>query len=336
MSILARAMLALMVLVTLTGCSSIYRTTGWFAYDFTEDYAIPFTMQGDDPELACSMTSAMSQLLMTFTELTYTPDRAAVTMNMMMGSCAEERAQEEVLAYFRAFKAQNINEAKDARIREKRIYAMAADRQYKAYKHMVAEFGEPGGQCPKLKADREIFWVLGNIAGMQAVMSDLRSQSVVNVPKDIAMKAVRGMQCVDNIKWWGLPQALQAGLWIMMPDTGPKGVDPWAEMQNASAIATASGVRMVHAIEVVIADGAGDQKRLRDAIRNHAASLKLKDSNPKYRMMDLVASRQVLAASDRLWTEGTGARTPVGSFGTFWDDAKKPINNLNIDDLLGD
>lgn len=336
MSFLTRFTLVVLALSSVTGCSTIYRTTGWFAYDFTEDYAIPYTMKSSDPEQACGMTSALSPALMSFTELTFTPDRAAVTMNMMMGTCAEEKAHEQALAYIRAFKAQNIHEAKDARIREKRAFAVAAQRQYQAYQHMVAEFGAPGEQCPKLSKSKEIYWVLGNLAGMQAVMSDLRAGSVVNVPKDIAMKTVRGLQCVDNQRWWGLPQALQAGMWIMMPDTAPRGTDPWVEMEQASRLATASGVRMAHAIEVVIADSTGNPERLRAAIRRHGESLALKGSNPDYRMMDIMASRQILAVSDRLWTEGTGSRTPVGALGTFWDDVKTPVNTLNIDDLLED
>lgn len=336
MSFLARFMLVVLALGTFTGCSTIYRTTGWFAYDFTEDYAIPYTMKTSDPEQACAMTSALSPALMSFTELTFTPDRAAVTMNMMMGVCAEEKAHEEALSYIRAFKAQNINEARDARIREKRAFAVAAQRQYSAYQHMVAEFGEPGEKCPKLGKKQEVYWVLGNLAGMQAVMSDLRAESVVNVPKDIAMKTVRGMQCVDNQRWWGLPQALQASIWIMMPDTAPRGTDPWTEMERAGLLATAAGVRMAHAIEVVIADSTGNPQRLRDAIRRHGASLPLKSSNPDYRMMDIMATRQIQAVSDRLWTEGTGSRTPIGALGTFWDDVKAQVNTLNIDDLLED
>ena len=293
-------------------------------------------MKEGDPEMACGMTTALAPALLSFTELTFTPDRAAVSMYMMAGSCAEEKAHEEALSYLRAFKSQNINEAKDARIREKRLFAVAAARQYQAYQHMVAEFGEPGESCPDLSDDEEIYWVLGSIAGMQSVMSDLRSQSSVNVPKDIAMKAVRGLQCVDNVRWWGLPQALQAGIWVMMPDTAPKGTDPWREMENASRIATASGVRMAHAIEVVIADGSGNAEQLRKAIRRHADSLKTVPSNPDYRMMDIMASRQILAVSDRLWTEGTGSRTPVGALGTFWDDEKPQMNALDIDDLLED
>jgi len=332
----ARLMLLAVAITFISGCSTIYRTTGWFAYDYTEDYAIPYSMKGNDVDMACGLSTAMTPALLSFTELTYTPDRAAVAMFMMAGSCAEEQAREETLAYLRAFKAQNVSEAKDARVREKRRFAVAAQRQYQAYQHMVAEFGEPGGDCPQLDEDEEMFWVMGSIAGMQAVMSDLRSQNSVNVPKDIAMKAVRGVQCADNVRWWGLPQALQAGLWVMMPDTAPQGVDPWKSLEQASRLATASGVRMAHAIEVVIADGSGNRGYLRDAIRRHAGSIKTVEANPEYRMMDIMADRQILAVSDRMWTEATGSRTPVGGLGTFWDDAPPSTGGLDIDDLLGE
>jgi hypothetical protein len=52
--------------------------------------------------------------------------------------------------------------------------------------------------------------------------------------------------------------------------------------------------------------------------------------------MDIMATRQIMAVSDRLWTEATGARTPVGGLGTFWDDARKQAPSLDIDDLLED
>ena len=337
MSILTRFTLLSAVLISLSGCSMIYQTTGWFAYDFTEDYAIPYSMKGDDPQMACAMSEGMTGALLSFSEVAYTPDRQAVTMYMMAGACAEDRAQEQALAYLRAFKAQNIGEAKDARIREKRAFAIAANRQYKAYQHMVAEFGEPGGECPDISEDEEIFWVMGSLAGVQSVMSDVRAQGEAGVPKDIAMKVTRGIQCVDNQRWWGIPQAVKSAVGIMLPDgDNQDGASPWEQMHEASRLASASGVRLAHAIEIMVADGSGNEAQLRDAIRRHAASLKKTPSDSQYRMMDIMATRQIMAVSDRLWTEATGARTPVGGLGTFWDDARKQAPSLDIDDLLED
>lgn len=321
----------------LSACGTVYKPAGWFVYDYTQDYAVPYTMKTTDLDMACSMTGAMLPVMMSFTELRSAPNRNAVVMNTLMGNCAEVDAAEETLTYNRAIKDHEINTAKDARIREKRGYAVAAARQYTAYQAMVAEFGEPGEKCPKLKAKDEIYWVLGNLSGLQAVLSDLRAQAEVGVPKDIAMKSVRGMQCVDNNKWWGLPHTLEAGLWALMPDSTPEGIDPWQKMAEAQETAINSGVRLAHAVAVIIADSTGHNEQLRAAVRSLGSSLKTQSSDTKYALIDTLGIRHVQSVSDRLWIEGTGARTPVGSLGTFWDDVvENPANNIDIDDLLGD
>jgi hypothetical protein len=331
-----RSLIVIASLIAMTGCSSIYRTTGWFVYDYSESYAMPYVMKTDDTEMGCAMGEAMTPMLLSFSELTWYPDRLATTMYMQTGACSEAKANEEGLAYLRAYKAQNIGEAKDARIRQKRLFAVAAQRQYKGYQHMVSEFGEPGEECPDLDEDEEFFWMLGLVSGLQAVMSDVRGQGEVGVPKDIAMKAVRGSQCLDAKRWWGVPKAMQAAVWTMMPDNAPEGVDPWQELEVASKMAERSGIRLAQAIEVITADGSGDDERLRNAIRRHAESVKTSSPSKKYRMLDIVATQQVLAVSDRLWTEATGSRTPIGGLGTFWDDVAPAAEALNIDDLLGD
>lgn len=331
-----RAFAAALMLSLVTGCSTVYTTTAWFAYDFSEDYAMPYVMKTDDTGMGCAMGEAMTPALLAFSEVAYTPDKMATMMFMQAGACAEAQANEEGLAYLRAYKAQNIDEAKDARIRQKRMFAVAAKRQYNAYQHLVAQFGEPGEECPSLSDDEEIFWMLGLISGLQAVMSDVRAQGEVGVPKDIAMKSVRGSQCVDSATWWGLPKAMQAAVWTMLPDNAPAGVDPWQALREASETAGRAGVRLAQAVEVTIADSSGDIERLKDAIRRHAESVKNQRPKAAYRMLDTVAHQQILAVSDRMWTDATGSRTPVGEFGTFWDDPTPAQEVLDINDLLGD
>ena len=184
--------------------------------------------------------------------------------------------------------------------------------------------------------DEEFFWMLGLVSGLQAVMSDVRGQGEVGVPKDIAMKSVRGSQCLDAKRWWGVPKAMQAAVWTMMPENAPEGVDPWQELVVASEMGGEAGVRLAQAMEVVVADGSGNQERLRDAIRRHAQSIKTTSPSKDYQMLDTVATQQILAVSDRLWTEATGSRTPIGGLGTFWDDKSPAEEALDIDDLLED
>jgi len=113
-------------------------------------------------------------------------------------------------------------------------------------------------------------------------------------------------------------------------------VDPWVEFEAAGRGASEAGVRLAHAVEVIIADGAGKEEELRAAIRRHADSLDKYPPNKEFQLLDVVANQLITGISDRLWTEGTGARTPVGALGTFWDDKKEETMTLDIDDLLED
>ncbi len=55
---------------------------------------------------------------------------------------------------------------------------------------------------------------------------------------------------------------------------------------------------------------------------------------PAFRLLDEFTALQLQAISDRLWTEATGKRTPISGLGTFWDDPKKAVDTINIDDML--
>lgn len=335
-SFLFRLISVSIFLFSVSGCSSLYRTTGWFAHDFAETYAFPYIMTTDDTQMSCSVGDSLTSLLMSFNSLREMPNRLAVSLYMQTGGCVEAQAHEEELNYIRAFQAQNIAEAKDARIRQKRLFSLAAKRQYKSYQYLVAEFGEPGGICPEMDEDEALFWMIGLISGLQAVLNDMRSEKGVGVPIDIVVKSVRGIQCLDNKRWWGVPNAMQAASWTMLPGNASEGIDPWEELRKASEIAGASGIRLAQVIEVMIADNSANQKRLRDAIRRHAQSIKTIPSNHKYKMLDVIATRHILAISDRLWTEATGSRTPIGRLGTFWDEVSIEEDAFDINEILED
>lgn len=329
-----RLLLTLISLFTMSGCSMIYNTTGSFVYDYTENYALRYSLTTDDVAMNCSLAGTSVPLLMSFSTVKDAPHKQMIALSMMTGTCAEMQAQEAELDYFRAFKQQNSILAKDARIRAKRLYAVAAKRQYEAYKHLIKAFGEVKDECPDLDEDDEFFWFSGMLAGMQAVMSDMQAQGVVGVPQDLPMKAVRGMKCLDNKKWWGIPNAIQASVWIIFKENTPKNIDPWKQLREASNYGATKGVRLASTIEVIAADGFGSKDDLREAIRRYAESLKKYPSSKEHKMMDLMAKEQILAVSDRMWTQATGSRTPINGLGTFWDDKAKPASNLNIDDLL--
>ena len=234
----------------------------------------------------------------------------------------------------RSVKDGRVSEAQDARIEQKRWSAVAAQRQFKAYNHMVESFGNvKDGECPKMKTDfDEMVWMVGNISGVQAVLNDGASDGAVGVPRDIAAKVERNMKCLDNDKWWGVPRGTRAAVWNLLPMLAPPNADAWAELEASAKSGFDSGIRLGSALYAMSAFSKGNDERLRKAVRDYAAN----DNNldPDYALLDAIAGFIILGISDREWTENTGKRTPIGGIGTFWDDQSKSGSSVNIDDLL--
>ena len=326
--------------VLLSGCSQIYKTGGNVALGFTENHMIAPQFALDDVTMACVSGESLTPLIMGAEGVKADVNELAVLLYTSAGLCAEQRALEYELRYMRSSRANLIDDAQDARIMQKREAEVAARRQYEAYKHLEAYFdGEKhapiGSKCPRFSRDFDQFvYMLGLISGVQAMVNDIAAQQAVGVPKDIAAKVERGMQCLDNTKWWGAPMALRATIWTLLPGSGDGKGDPWETLKQSMGIGERAGVRLPHAMYAMAAQAKGDEKLMRDAIRSFAATQQF-SPNPQYRLIDRMAYQIVLNISDRYWTDKTGSRTPPGSLGKFWDD--KPVqqdDGIQIDDLL--
>jgi len=90
---------------------------------------------------------------------------------------------------------------------------------------------------------------------------------------------------------------------------------------------------LASALDALISYNNNEFDRVKDVIRDHAQSLKATPADEEFRMVDAMAKDMMMDISDRLWTEAIGSRTPLGAYGTFWDD-KKP--ELQLDESLLD
>ena len=260
------------------------------------------------------------------------PDAAA--------ACAEDRALENELRYLRASRANNIEEAQDARIAQKRWAALAARRQQEAYRRFVERFEKEfnfkiGASCPALKEDFDkLVYLIGMASGMQAVVNDIAAQGVVGVPKDVAAVVERGMACLDNAEYWGVPMATRAAVWSLLPGASEGKPDPFTVMKDSTRVGERKGVRLAHAIYALSAQAKGDEALLRDALKTYGASSNMA-VNPKFRLLDAMGGMMVQTISDRYWTEKTGTRTPEDGYTKFWDDKPSADSvGVSIDDLL--
>jgi hypothetical protein len=327
---------ALILTLFLTTVVLVIKSTGKVLVWFIEDHAIPYVLQTDDVEMGCVMAEASALLVPSLAQINAAPYKLAVVFNFLSGSCAEFKAWEEELRYLRAIHATNVAEAQDARIAQKRFLNLAARRQLKGYRNLEFAYTEvPGGDCPEFAAeDEEFFWLVGLMNGLQAVLNDLASEGGAKVPLDISLKVGRGAACLNNEKWWGLPKAIQAAIWVSFPGYKPKATDPLEVLEQAVQTGLQQGMRTVQVIAAKIYIGLGDIDRVKEVIRNNAAARNDLAANPKFLFLDAVATIQLQAISDQLWTEAKGKRTPIGGLGGFWDDSQSTVDTVDIIDIL--
>jgi hypothetical protein len=321
-------------LALLQGCS-IYKLAGDQIIQFSKGEMVPYLLTYDDTQMSCSAGEALTPLLMTFEAVGSNPNQMAIIVFTASGMCAETEALEQELRYLRAVKLQQVSEAQDARIAQKRWHELAARRQYAAHQRFLLYYGEmPAGQCSKnLDSDfDQLMYMVGLVAGLQSVLNDTQSGQAVGVPRDIAAKVEHMATCIDSDKWWGLPEGVRAALWNLLPTLAPENAKPMDVLARIARGGEYRGVRIGHAIWALSAWGNGDKELTKHIIRDFAATGRTMQVDPKYRMLDTMATKMIMAISDRLWTEATGTRTPMAGLGTFWDDKSKSVGN--IDDLL--
>jgi len=318
----------------LNGCSLVYKGTGNVMITYAEDQGIPYMLAADDISLTCSMVESFTPFLLSFSQVTTPPDQLAILFYLMAGNCTEFKAQEEELRYLRAVYSKNATEAQDARIAQQRLLGLAAKRQYKGYQYLLKAFVEPSDNCPDLSTkNAELYWMLGLVNGLQAILNDVASGGSANVPMDIAAKVGRGAVCLDNEKWWGLPKAIQAAIWMTVPGKVPDNINPERILEQAIQTGLLQGIRTPQLLAAQVYLGQGNIEQVKSVIREYA-TFKQTPKSETYQSLNQVSSIQIQAISDRLWTEATGKRTPFGRIGTFWDDPVKQVDTVDIDEFL--
>lgn len=328
----------------LSGCSTVNRIGANVGLRFTENNIIPPILSDDDVQMACINGQALAPVIYAVgpAGLGANNDQLSILLYSTAALCSEQSALEDELRYMRASRANQVEEAQDARTDQKRWAEVASRRQYRAYQGFEDFYEKKysikiGDKCPKFDSDfDEMVFMLGSISGIQAVVNDINSQNAVGVPKDIAAKVERAMTCLDNDKWWGVPRGVRAAVWNLLPGAGA-GEDPWATMKESMRIGQRKGVRLAFALYTMSAYAKADDARLRDSLKAYAATQDDPDFkiDPHFKMFDKFGELVIMGISDRYWTEHTGSRTPAGSLGHFWDENQvDPNSGVKIDDLL--
>ncbi len=314
------APLALALLLTFgaSACTSaLYGRTGAVITGYAHDHMVPHLMGDEDVGMACQMGAALTGFVASFERVGADPDLAAVVSFVGAGMCAEEVAREAELRQVRAVRAGNASEAQDAAIVAGRAHFDAARRFLRAYQRAERRFGAFGGACPKVSDDEEVVALLALSAGMMAVLHDRGARGAAGVPMTIPPVVARAAACLDDGRWWGVPSALRAAVWMTVPGAGPaskEGQDPLAPAREALEAAAkrgdAAGIRLARALQVVGLTGAGDEAGARAAIAAHAAALQAKAAPARWRLLDGYATLLSRHEADRIWSHERGHRSP--------------------------
>lgn len=325
--------LGILMLWLTTGCS-IYKIAGNAVSDYAVSDLGPYILSTEDLEMGCQTGQALGNLLLSFDRVGSDTNLPGVVTLFASGLCAELQANEAELGYHRALFAKKPTDAMDARIVEQRAHAVAASRYARAWEHMIQVFGEPQeGQCPDLAEDERLFYLVGLAAGVQAILHDRASGGQVGMDMSVLSKVARATQCVDDNEFWQIPSGFRFALYASVPGSGPADIDPVAKLREASKSGEALGVKMGWALLAQTGRGIGQTELVKEAIAAAASRNDAIETPALAKLLDKYALGMLTHFSDVQWTEDRGHRTPVGSFGTFFQAA--PVVEED-DDLLDD
>ncbi len=257
------------------------------------------------------------------------PHRAMTVAEGVAAVCAEQEAWEAELDAARArhnFVALGdlrAAEMIDAQLRAERAHALTGMRFELAWRQANEAFGPIGsGTCPKVAERDQFAYLFGLVTGTLALLHDKAGGSTNGVPMDRLSLVARGAECLDDERWWHVPQALRAAAWATVPGSGPAEVDAWALLADAATKGESSGVRVARAIQVLISGNSGRDDLLGPALKAHAANLAVTAPDADWALLDTYAREVSLHQSDLVWTAASGHRTEV--FGTLPTDVAAP------------
>lgn len=333
----------LATVILFAGCSAnpVHKVTGTVLANYAESEATPYVMQMSDPKMACALGEGVDPLIYSFSRINDAPNTTGSLLMLLAANCMEYRAWESELEYLRADYEGNVPLAKDARERSKRLYALTAERRIMAFQRAMAAYDfDPAKEpleCPFLFSEQdEMTFLLGLLTGLQAVVNDANSGARAGIPRNIAPQAERAATCVDNEKTGGLPNAIRAMVWLLLPDTRPElSPDPWGVLENSSELGVKVGMRASMALETVAAETFGRMDVLADVIHRFAEADQTIQVWDEYRLADHVAESVIQFSSDKYWTAKYGHRTPQAFFGRMSSERNtENIETMSLDGLL--
>jgi hypothetical protein len=321
-------------LASIVGNSSIHKT-------------MPYSFSTNDPNMGCASGLALTPFLMGFS-YGYEPGdiptpllKASILTKLSAGMCAEAESHEVELRRLRAIHAGQANEAVDANIAEKRLHGLAAARNYEAYQALMAAYGTPGADdedgnlaCPEFDDDypEALLYTLGLSSGLLAVVHDTQSGRLVSVSMDMPPQILRAAKCVDNDRWWGVPDALQAAVLLSLPQSEVPVDEAWGRLNAAADKGLAVGMTLPAAL---LAQTLASQGRSAELCALFDRIDALTTPPPAdYLLLDVYARQLIRHEANKVWTQASGHRADLNALAC--PASNEPQAPPTDGDLFGD
>lgn len=333
------------LLTAISGCSHnpISTTTAYVLEGIVEEESLSFVFASDDPDTGCHLGQSFDYFLGSVNVMTDSNNKYLPMIPTLSSLCSEYKAREAELRSIRALNNRDVAEAKDARSLQQYWLAKTAERRLKAFnigmKVFEYETGDNEWNCPMFDESREeVSFMLTLVMGSLAIKNDAESGMAVGVPRNIASTILEAADCLDNRRWGGAPQALQALLWLLLPDKKPADITKsnWEILEYANRSTVRVGNRLGSGLHAVAAEVAGNKEQTFNALAIYKQTI----GNPifekdDYRIVDQVATRFIREISNVLWTSEVGYRTPFGQLGALPPTLQETDDNSeDLDSLL--
>ncbi|MFZ4578962.1 MAG: hypothetical protein ACOYOB_11255 [Myxococcota bacterium] len=293
-----------------SGCTGmLHSATGSTMSSYAQQHMVPYLLGQEDVDVACQTGAAMGAFVASFERVTDRPDLPVLVSMLGAGMCSESQAWEADLRYARAVRAGASAEARDAQILSERLHTLAALRFGAAWTRTTQAFGDLTGPCPQVQEDEQIFLLLGLASGLQAVMHDRSARGAANISLSIPQTVARASQCLDSKKWWGVPKALAAAVYLTVPGAQPEGVDAAVDLELAGLQGDTAKVRLSRGLQVVTYATIGAEASLVPALQSHAKALAADPPASQWKMLDAYGEQMSRHVADLIWTRAVGFRS---------------------------
>lgn len=324
---------AMLSILVLSGCSTLYSPVGKTLNAYAEDVAIADFLTYRDVDLLCQSGGSLAPLINSFQKVNAPTHKTSIALLLLGGFCEEQQAHRYEVLQLMADHGGDYQGAINFAVLKKRSLALAAKRQYKSYQDMLVAYPLNENGCPEFDSRQdELLFLLGNLQGLEALLNDGKSGLLANVPRNIANHIYRGMNCIANDTWWGAPLSVQAALLGFLPNLDREKSTRTDELlASAIAMGRKQNVPLAETVALAAWEGKGDTTKIEQLMKSHFEYAQNAQYNERWLSVSYISNRHLENKNDVMRLAARKALTADPGEPFMIQD--EPEIELDLDDI---